>query len=120
MKFSNLFILLMALTIFSCKDDCETPPAPAANVIGSWTSNLDGSIIEFKPGNELIDPDGALIDNGLEDQVKTYTFNSENSVEIKTEAPGGSLSTNFTFNNISCDEISLGFLGLSVGFMRQN
>ena len=112
----NVFFLFAFIVfgLVSC-DDCETPPA-SQNIIGEWTS--DGGDVEFLTDGTLIDPDDAIIGIGDPEAEKTYSFPNSDVLSVTATVQGSSTSSEFGFENISCDEIGLQFFGVTVGFER--
>lgn len=114
------FLLISILFIASCKKDC-TPPAIAANIIGSWKKG--GSEVEFMADGTLLDPENAMILLNISgQQLDRKSYEIDGNILIIKAFANGALAFNRTAYKITkmeCDKITLDYLGFK-SVLRRN
>ncbi len=123
-KTMNKFALVLicaALSLTSCKKDCEAP-ALAENILGSWTVSWETNSVEFKSNGTLIDPNDALIGgeiNGTVLDEKTYSVIGSDSLYLRAENGAQFIETTLPISGNECDVITVSILGISGTLNRE-
>lgn len=112
----SLFTLTILLTTSCKKDDCVAGSLETV-IVGEWNVTVLGlpaGSVEFEANGNLIDPDGALLDeeiNGVALDDKSYEVNSNTSLTLRAENNSDFVEYDVDVTSYDCDEIVFDLLG---------
>ena len=122
MSTKHLFLTLFSILILAsaCNKD-EECTVLADTIVGTWTSVISTSDIEFQSNGTLIDPEDSIIGGELNGTVldeKSWSV-SNDSLHVRAESGAQFLSASFDVPSFDCDVVTLEFVGIEFTLNRK-
>ena len=123
--FYSFLTLVSIFTFSACSEDSCDDQSLSEVIVGSWTSDLGSSTIQFLADGTLIDPADDLIafeTNGVVYSDKSYTVVSDTEIILRAADPDiniNSIEFPIEVTGFNCDKITLSLFGINVDSTRE-